>query len=94
MPFDQKSFRSHSIGAALPAASSRSARDWRYLTNDDHATVSAAGYFNAHRAHLGVGDTVLASLDLDATPALRLYMFNAVPATGNVTVVELSVTTG
>jgi len=90
MAYDEKSFRGHSRGAALPAANSRSLRDWRYVTNDDHATVVAAGYFNNARAFLGVGDTVLASVDLDGTPQLRLYMFNAVPATGNVTVVQLN----
>jgi len=90
MAFEEKSFRSHSRGVALATASARSARDWRYITNDDHATVSAAGYFNNHRAHIGVGDTVLASVDIDGTPQLRLYMFNAVPAAGNVTVVQVN----
>lgn len=90
MAFDDKSMRGHSRGAALPTANSRSLRDWRYVTNDDHATVAAAGYFNNHRAFIGVGDTVLASVDLDGTPQLRLYMFNAVPASGNVTVVQVN----
>lgn len=90
MPVEEKSMRSHSAGVALATAGARSARDWRYITNDDHATVAAAGYFNTMRAHLGVGDTVLASVDIDGSPALRLYMFTAVPAAGNVTVAQLA----
>lgn len=90
MAFENQSFRSHSRGAALPTAGSRSARDWRYITADDHATVAAAGYFNNARAAVGVGDTVLASVAIGGTAQLRLYMFNAVPASGNVTVVQLT----
>lgn len=90
MSFDANSFRSQSLGAALPTSGSRSARDWRYLTNDDHAAVAAAGYFNNARSALGIGDTVLASVDLDGVPQLRLYMFNSVPAAGNVTVVQVN----
>jgi len=90
MAFDSKSFRSTSTGVAIAAAGARSLREWRYITNDDHATVAAAGYFNSHRGNVGVGDTIVASVDIDGTPQLRLYMFNAVPASGAVTVVQVN----
>ncbi|GLI25644.1 hypothetical protein GGQ86_000369 [Xanthobacter flavus] len=90
MAFEPRSFRSKSAGVALATSGARSARDWRYITNDDHATVAAAGYFNNHRAHVGVGDYVYASVDLDGTPQARIYMFNSVPASGNVTVVQVN----
>ena len=90
MAFEEKSMRSRSLGVALPVAGARSLREWSYVTNDDHATVAAAGYFNGFRAALGKGDRVVASVDMDGTPQLRLYMFNAVPATGNVTVVQVN----
>ncbi|MFG1300364.1 hypothetical protein V5F49_11275 [Xanthobacter sp. V3C-3] len=90
MAFDDKSFRGHSRGAALPTAGSRSLRDWRYATNDDHATVAAAGYFNNARAFIGIGDTVVASVSMGTTPQLREYIFTAVPASGNVTVAQVN----
>lgn len=90
MAIEPDSMRGYGTGATLKAAGARTLRIWHYATNDDHATVAAAGYFNAMRPFVGVGDIVHASLDLDGTPALRIYMFNAVPATGNVTVVQVA----
>ncbi|MEW6256831.1 MAG: hypothetical protein AB1592_12825 [Pseudomonadota bacterium] len=92
MAFEPDSLRGFSTGGPLKVAGARSPRLWHYSTNDDHSTVSATNYFASKRAVLGVGDIVWCSLDLDGTPALRVYMFNAVPASGNVTVTELSVT--
>lgn len=90
MAYEKDSLRGYSTGGPLKVAGARSPRLWHYSTNDDHATVAAAGYFNNARAVIGVGDTVIASVDLDGTPALRFYMFNAVPVSGNVTVVQVA----
>ena len=77
-------------GAAINAAGARTCRLWHYATNDDWATVGAAGYWNGARAHIGVGDIVQISGDLDGTPFHRQLMFATVPASGNVTVVQLA----
>lgn len=77
-------------GAALNTAGSRTCRLWHYATTDDWATVNAAGYWNSARAHIGVGDIVLISGDLDGTPLLRMIMFATVPASGNVTTVQVA----
>lgn len=77
-------------GAALKAANARTCRLWHYATNDDWATINVAGYWNGARAHIGVGDLVDISGDLDGAPFHRRLMFSAVPATGNVTVVQIA----
>jgi len=77
-------------GAAIKAAGARTCRLWHYATNDDWATVSAAGYWNGARAHIGPGDIVHISGDLDGTPFYRSIMFATVPASGNVTTVQVA----
>lgn len=57
-----------------------------YVTNDPAATVETAGYFNDIRNRLKKGDVILVSLDLDGTSALRTYVVQSSPGTGNVTI--------
>lgn len=90
MPVEMASMIAYRAGGALKTANARTCRLWHYATNDDWATVSAAGYFNGARAHIGVGDIVLVSGDLDGTPFLRHVMFATVPASGNVTIVQVA----
>lgn len=51
-----------------------------YITNDDAATVQAAGYFNSVASSFAVGDVVIASLDLDGTPLAKMYVVTAASA--------------
>ncbi|WP_371347023.1 hypothetical protein [Ancylobacter sp. IITR112] len=90
MAFVQDSFIAYRTGAAIKAANARTCRFWHYATNDDWATVGATGYWNNARAHIGVGDIVHISGDLDGTPFYRSLMFATVPASGNVTVTQLA----
>lgn len=52
-----------------------------YVTNDDAATVQAAGYFNSVAAQFSVGDVIIASLDLDGSPLMKNYVVTAASAT-------------
>lgn len=61
-----------------------------YVTNDAFAVVEAAGYFNTARDNgwLTQGDIVEVAGDLDGTPFHSSYVFDTVPASGNVTITE------
>lgn len=54
-----------------------------YSTADAFATVATAGYFNAARGQLKVGDIIALSAASDKG---GFYTVTAVPASGNVTV--------
>ncbi len=56
-----------------------------YRTDDLAATVEAASYFNGISDILRSGDQILASLDMDGTPAIKQYLVSAIAA-GAVTV--------
>lgn len=54
---------------------------WAYITEDDAAAVETSGYFNAFQAAGGdmrKGDVIMASLNVDATAALKFYLVSAV----------------
>jgi hypothetical protein len=51
--------------------------DWRLVSNDDHATISAANYFNSLAADLKKGESILATVDYDGTLQLRVYVVTA-----------------
>lgn len=65
--------------------------DWRYVTNDDAATVETAGHFNDLASKLQKGSMIFCSLDLDGTPTSRIYMVTGIAA-GVVTVAKLVAT--
>jgi len=44
-----------------------------YITNDTQADVNTAGYFDAASSVLGVYDTIIATVDVDGTPAQYLF---------------------
>lgn len=58
-------------------ATAKQLQDWRLASNDDHATIIAANYFNPLAASLQVGELIFASVDLDGTPAGREYIVTA-----------------
>ncbi len=60
-------------------------RKWMYSTTDAVATVTAAGYYNAMRARLTVGDTIESSVGIGGTAATLIQRVATVPGTGNVT---------
>lgn len=48
-----------------------------YITNDNAAAVEGSGYFNAMAYKLKIGDIILCSLDIDGTPAGRIYLVSS-----------------
>lgn len=63
---------------------------WTYATPDTHATVIAAGYFNAQAAYMRVGDIIIAITSTGGTPVARMYV-----VTGQtVTTVTITAVTG
>jgi len=67
---------------------------WGYATKDAAATVETAGYFNNARARLTVGDSITCTFAQGGTPILKSLRVMTVPATGNITVGQNSVTAG
>lgn len=63
---------------------------FHYSTNDTHAVVIGANYFDPAAAFLQVGDIIMASCDLDGTPTLRQYMVSAISGAGAVTIIQLA----
>jgi hypothetical protein len=55
-----------------------------YVTNDDKASIEAAGYFNEARdlGYIKKGDILWLAGDRDGVPFLSSYVFSAVPAVG------------
>ncbi|MBX6375360.1 MAG: hypothetical protein IRZ13_14140 [Acetobacteraceae bacterium] len=62
-----------------------------YVSDDTHATVSGADYFNALYEQLNPGDIILAALNLGATPELRAYIVTASSSTA-VTIAQIQTT--
>ncbi|WP_377299627.1 hypothetical protein [Rhizobium sp. SGZ-381] len=61
-----------------------------YATNHTKAETIAAGYFNDSRAALSVSSIIDAVIDVDGTPAYVKMRVTAVPASGNVTVTDIT----
>lgn len=72
------------LGNTDGTASTTMITKYFYATADAFGVVAAAGYFNAARNQLRVGDQIEVSC---AANKGGLYNVTAVPATGNVTVV-------
>ena len=45
---------------------------WHYVTDDADTVVEADGYFD--NTEMGIGDILIASLDLDGTPEVKMYV--------------------
>lgn len=62
----------------------------RYETSDTGATAIAAGYFNGARdaSRISAGDSLILVTDTGGTRKTNLAVFQAVPASGNVTIVQ------
>lgn len=78
--------------AQTPVAAVRVLTLWLYATADAVATVETAGYFNSARARLTKGDQIDASMVIDGSVVAKKYCVTAVPASGDVTIAEQTVT--
>lgn len=82
------------IGNTAGNPTARMADLWFYATDDAASVVETAGYFNALRSRLVVGDLILCIFAAGGTSASKMLRVVTVPATGNVTVGQSSVTAG
>lgn len=62
-----------------------------YVSNDDKAAVIGSNYFLSIYSRLKVGDIILASLDIDGSPVLWIFMVTASSST-SVTIAAQTVT--
>ena len=65
---------------------------WFLATEDASATVTTAGYFNASRSELFVGDTIIAKVAIGGTADTLILNVATVPASGNITVADQNLT--
>lgn len=77
MAFNAYGFRTLALGGTIGNGPGGACRLHHYATNDTAAVVEAAGYFDALAASIGKGDLIIASLDVDGTPASRTYIVAA-----------------
>jgi hypothetical protein len=73
------------------APNTKQLTDWDLATNDDAATVQTAGHFNGMADVMQVGEMIFARLDLDGSPAGRIYIVTANSGTA-VTVAPIQAT--
>lgn len=80
------------IPAAANSGNSFGPRIHTYKSVDAHGSVDAAGYFNAMRKHLRVGDLIyhvqVSNIDssTEAVSDASFFVVLTVPATGDVTI--------
>ena len=61
-----------------------------YATNHTKAEMIAAGYFNDSRAALSKASIINAVFDVDGAPGYARLLVTTVPATGNITVTDVT----
>ncbi len=75
MAFDAEGLIGYNMGGALAGQGGTLTgvnKLWHYATNDADTVVEADGYFD--QTEMGLGDILLASLDLDGTPEVKGYV--------------------
>ena len=82
-------FRLVSRGRPVALSNTRQVKFFNLATDDLKAEVAAAGYFNDSRQDLTVNSIIDVVFDCDGTVGFARYRVATVPATGNVTVVEI-----
>lgn len=65
-----------------------------YITNDDAAALETSDYFLGIYNRLKVGDVLIASIDLDGSRNVRMYVFDTVSSAGVTLVRETTAVTG
>jgi hypothetical protein len=76
--------------ASVPLSGGRAIHFNAYATDNTKAETIAAGYFNDSRSALTVGSIINAVVDVDGTPEFVRIKLATVPASGNVTVTDVT----
>lgn len=88
MPLTPNSLIAVSTGAARPGAGAGNrTKLWLYNTDDTHAQVLAANYFNSLASRLTRGDVIIATVSMGGTQEVRVYGVRTISA-GVVTIVQ------
>lgn len=77
-------------GRPIRLSSTRYVRWLTYATDDAKAVVATAGYFNDARADMSVGSIIDCVVNVAASPAFVKLRVTAVPATGDITVADIT----
>ena len=88
--FDTKGLIAFNEGGADGSGASSVKSLYHYVTNDADTVVEADGYFDS--TGLKKGDIVIASLDLDGTPEVKVYVVSVGtgdPSSNDVTVAPM-----
>ena len=92
MAFDIQGLQNFNNGGALGTGEGSVAKLWHYVTNDVDTVVEADGYFDT--TALAKDDIVLATLDSDGTPEVKVYVVavgTGDPSNNDVTVTPMAV---
>lgn len=93
MAFDTEGLVQFNSGGAVGSGSLTAVKKlWHYATNDADTVVEADGYFDS--TEMGKGDIVWASLDLNGTPEVKVYVVSigtGDKASNDVTVVPMPI---
>lgn len=95
MAFDKKGLTMVATGAAVGSAPGNVRNLYFYVTNDADTVVETNGYFDSlstltpMAVDLLVGDVIIASLDVDGTPEVKMYVVSVGGA--DVTVVPMPI---
>jgi hypothetical protein len=83
MAFAASGLRNYAHGGTLGTGEGSQNSIWHYVTNDADTVVEADGYFDG----LGIypGDIIHASLDMDGTPEVKIYVASGSQADVTVT---------
>lgn len=75
MAFSAVGLQAFNHGGAIGTGEDSVKTLWHYVTNDADTVVEANAYFDT--TAMKAGDLVLASLDLDGTPEVKVYVVSA-----------------
>lgn len=90
MAFLASGLQAFNNGGSLGSGEGSVATLWHYHTNDADTVVEANGYFDT--TALKAGDVVIASLDMDGTPEVKMYVVSVGtgdPASNDVTIAPM-----
>lgn len=75
MAFAQSGLKLTCLGGAIGTGEGSVKNIYHYATNDADTVVEANGYFDGVTGDpLNVGDIIIASLDVDGTPEVKIYI--------------------
>jgi hypothetical protein len=75
MAYDAKGLKLISVGGAIGSGAGSVKNVYHYATNDTDTVVEGNGYFDGVAGDpLNAGDIIIASLDIDGTAEVKMYV--------------------